>query len=124
MRVALKPASAEIFVVESILIAPEGELDVASLGEFRAALSEAASKAADRLVVDLSRLESIDSSGLGALVELDNRLRRENRRLAVVAPGGTAAALLMNLSGVQNRLVTYENRSCDRGSLVTGITSR
>ena len=50
------------------------------------------------------------SSGLGALVELDNRLRRENRRLAVVAPGGTAAALLMNLSGVQNRLVTYENR--------------
>ena len=62
MRAALKPASAEIFVVESILIAPEGELDVASLGEFRAALSEAASKAADRLVVDLSRLESIDSS--------------------------------------------------------------
>jgi anti-sigma B factor antagonist len=108
MRVSLKPASAEIFVVESVLIAPEGELDIASLGEFRAALSEAASKAADRLVVDLSRLESIDSSGLGALVELDNRLRRENRRLAVVAPGGTAAALLMNLSGVQNRLVTYE----------------
>ena len=97
-------------LVESILIAPEGELDVASLGEFRAALSDAARKAADCLVVDLSRLESIDSGGLGALVELDSRLRRENRRLAVVAPGGTAAALLMNLSGVQNRLMTYENR--------------
>lgn len=97
-------------MVESILIAPEGELDVASVGEFRAALSEAAGKGADRVVVDLSRLESIDSSGLGALVELDNRLRREYRRLAVVAPGGTAAALLMNLSGLQNRLVIYENR--------------
>jgi anti-anti-sigma factor len=113
-------------LAESILIAPEGELDIASLGAFRAALSDAASTAAARLVVDLSRLESIDSSGLGALVELDNRLRRENRRLAVVAPGGaadampsgrsdrktsTAAAVLMNLSGMQNRLVTYENRA-------------
>ena len=109
MRVGFQSPSLRSSLADSILIAPEGELDVANVGEFRAALVEAA-KAADRLVVDLSRLESIDSSGLGALVELDNRLRRENRRLAVVAPGGTAAALLMNLNGVQSRLETYENR--------------
>ena len=61
-------------------------------------------------MVDLSRLEFIDSRGLGALVETHNRLRRENRQLAVIAPGGRAAAVLLNLSGLHTRLATYENR--------------
>ena len=55
-------------------------------------------------------MESIDSSGVGALVELDHRLRREKRQLAVVAPGGTAAALILNLSGLRDRMATYETR--------------
>jgi anti-sigma B factor antagonist len=93
-----------------IFIAPEGELDAARVGEFRSALSAAAAKPDHRVVVDLSQLEFIDSSGLGALVETHNRLRRENRQLAVIAPGGTAAAVLLNLSGLQARLPTYETR--------------
>jgi anti-anti-sigma factor len=94
---------------DPIVIAPEGELDIARIGEFRAALNDAARDAERlRIVVDLSHLESIDSSGLGALVELHHRLRREKRQLAVVAPSGTAAALILNLSGLQNRLPTYE----------------
>lgn len=95
---------------DPIVIAPEGELDIARLGEFRAALYDAAGQAKQLLVVDLSHVESIDSSGLGALVELDHRLRREKRQLAVVAPGGTAGALLLNLSGLRDRLPTYETR--------------
>jgi hypothetical protein len=56
--------------------------------------------------------QSAEPTGIDRLQPREvNRLRRENRRLAVVAPGGTAAAVLMNLSGVQNRLVTYENRA-------------
>ena len=93
-----------------IFIAPEGELDAARVGEFRSALSAAAAKPGHRVVVDLSQLEFIDSSGLGALVETHNRLRRENRHLAVIAPRGTAAAVLLNLSGLHTRLLTYENR--------------
>ena len=61
-------------------------------------------------MVDLSDVESIDSSGIGMLVELRHRLRRRERQLAVVAPGGTAAALILNLSGLRNRLPTYETR--------------
>lgn len=54
-----------------MVIAPEGELDIARLGEFRGALNDAASKAEQLLLlVDLSQVESIDSIGLGALVEL------------------------------------------------------
>jgi anti-sigma B factor antagonist len=61
-------------------------------------------------VVDLSAVSFIDSSGLGALVELYNRLRRDNRRLAVVAPAGTAAAVLLNLAGLQARMPIYATR--------------
>jgi anti-anti-sigma factor len=94
---------------EPIVIAPEGELDFARIAEFRDALSRA-DTAAVTIVVDLSSVSFIDSSGLGALVELHNRVRRENRRLAVVAPGGTAAAVLLNLSGLQNRMPIFPTR--------------
>lgn len=95
---------------EPLIIAPEGELDITSVDGFRAALSEAANRAEDGVVIDLSGVSFIDSSGLGALVELHNRLRRAHRQLAVVAPGGTAAAVLLNLSGLQSRLPVFETR--------------
>jgi anti-anti-sigma factor len=97
-------------LTQPIVIAPEGELDAARVGEFRLALSAAAAEPGDRVVVDLSQLEFIDSGGIGALIETHNRLRREHRQLAVIAPGGTAAAVLLNLSGLHTRLPMYESR--------------
>ena len=95
---------------DPLVIAPAGELDVASVGAFREALTEAAVRAEPGVVVDLSEVSFIDSSGLGALVELHSRLARDNRRLAVVAPGGTAAAVLLNLAGLRSRLPVVETR--------------
>jgi anti-sigma B factor antagonist len=93
---------------EPLVIAPEGELDIAHVGEFRDALARAGG--APAVVVDLSSVSFIDSSGLGALVELHKRFQRDNRRLAVVAPSGTAAALLLNLSGLQGRMPIFASR--------------
>ncbi|HKO28766.1 MAG TPA: STAS domain-containing protein [Solirubrobacteraceae bacterium] len=95
-------------MTESVVVAPQGEIDIARIAEFRAALSRAAS--APAVVVDLSCVSFIDSSGLGALVELHNRLRRDRRQLAVVAPAGTAAALLLNLAGLQSRMSIFPSR--------------
>jgi anti-sigma B factor antagonist len=95
---------------ERILIAPQGVVDIARIAEFRAALSDAARADGACLVVDLSQVSFIDSSGLGALVELHHRLRRGRRQLAVVAPGGTAAAVLIDLSGLRGRLKIFETR--------------
>jgi anti-sigma B factor antagonist len=92
------------------VIASEGELDISSVGAFRNALSEAARGGADRLVIDLSEVSFIDSSGLGALVDAQNRLRRDNRQLVVVAPAGTAAAVLLELAGLRGRLTVFETR--------------
>ena len=76
---------ASMSAAEPTVITPEGELDIASLGDLCAAISDAAHEGAGTVVVDLSQVTFIDSSGLGALVELRSRLRRSGRRLAVVA---------------------------------------
>jgi anti-anti-sigma factor len=75
-------------VPEPILIAPEGELDIARVGDFRLELSDAAREAPDGIVVDLSEVSFIDSAGLGA----------------------TAAALLVNLTGLKDHLPLFESR--------------
>jgi anti-sigma B factor antagonist len=95
---------------EPIVIAPEGELDVASIAAFRDALLRAGTEDGTLVVVDLSSVSFIDSSGLGALVDFHHRLRRDSRRLAVVAPGGTAAALLLNLAGLHGRMSVFPTR--------------
>lgn len=93
------------------VIAPEGELDIATLDDFRRALSDAAGRPADTLVVDLSEVSFIDSSGLGAMIEAHDRLRRDRRQLAVVAPRGTAAAVALGLTGLRGRLPIFETRN-------------
>lgn len=95
---------------ELTVIASEGEIDVSSVGAFRDAVSEAARAGVDRLVIDLSEVSFIDSSGLGALLDAQNRLRRDKRQLAVVAPSGTAAAVLLELAGLRGRLSIFETR--------------
>jgi anti-sigma B factor antagonist len=93
---------------DTAVIAPEGEIDIAQMADFRAALADAADEETPRLVVDLSNVSFIDSSGLGALVETHNRLRRDRRQLAVVAPAGTAVTVLINLSGLRDRLAIFD----------------
>lgn len=95
---------------EPTVIAPEGEVDIARIAEFRAALSGATRAGAARVVVDLGHVSFIDSTGLGALLELHHRLRRDNRQLAVVAPAGTAVAVLIDLTGLRGRLPIFETR--------------
>jgi len=104
------PTPRALSAAEPTVIAPEGELDIARVGDFRAALSDVAREGAAAVVVDLSLVSFIDSSGLGALVELHNRLRRSGRRLAVVAPGGSASAVLLDLAGLRGRLPVSETR--------------
>jgi anti-anti-sigma factor len=104
------PTLRALSAAEPTVIAPEGELDFARVGDFRAALSDAAREGAAVVVVDLSQVSFIDSSGLGAIVELHNRLRRGGRRLAVVAPSGSAPAVLFDLAGLRGRLPISDTR--------------
>ena len=92
------------------VIAPQGDLDVATVGDFREALRDAVRDGAGTVVVDLSEVAFVDSSGLGAIMETYERLRHGGREVAIVVPPGTAAAVMLNLTGLGSRLPVVESR--------------
>jgi anti-anti-sigma factor len=86
-----------------------GELDLhasRSLGERLSAHVGAGVDGGD-LILDLTTVSFIDSSALGALVHAEQRLGRQGRGMAVVAPRGSAAAELIELTHVDGQLTVH-----------------
>jgi anti-sigma B factor antagonist len=98
-----------IGVPNPTIIAPAEELDISTVDDFRADLERALDGGETDVVVDLSEVDFIDSTGLSAILHAESRLRREGRRLAIVAPRGTAAAVLFTLSGLRSQLSIYDS---------------
>jgi anti-anti-sigma factor len=80
----------------TITVALGGEWDIAEQEATRTATLSALERYPERLVLDLSQLTFIDSSGLRVAVELQKRSRRQNTRLVVV-PGSPAAQRLLEM---------------------------
>lgn len=68
-----------------ILVTLGGELDIYTVAGFRQDLEDV-DPAAQPLVIDLSEVTLLDSSGLGALVSLLNRARSGAGRLGLICP--------------------------------------
>ena len=83
---------------------------MASVPEFGRVLAEVSHESTGRVIVDLSAVDFIDSSGLRPILELHEELVREQRSLAIVAPRGTRAAELLTLTGLRRRLRVFESR--------------
>jgi anti-sigma B factor antagonist len=98
-------------VHEPTIISPPDELDVATLDAFRDALDAAMRTNGARVIIDLSDVGFIDSTALAAIIHANRELSREQRQLAIVAPRGTAAAVLLTLSGLRSTLAVYDSRS-------------
>lgn len=62
-----------------------GELDIYTVAGFREYLEEI-DPTSNPIVVDLSEVTLLDSSGLGALVSLLNRVRAGDRQLGLICP--------------------------------------
>jgi anti-sigma B factor antagonist len=71
-----------------------GELDGLSGARFRAAIEEAQDSDAAAIVLDLTQVEFVDSSGLVALLMAARRSEREGTRLQVRAGSGEVRQLL------------------------------
>lgn len=97
-------------LTEPIVIAPTGELDLGSVGEFRAWLDEAIGSSERGVIVDLTEVPFIDSTGLRVLLDLNRQLREQQRPLAIVAPRGTMAAQVLTLTGLRRAMPVYESR--------------
>jgi anti-sigma B factor antagonist len=87
----------------TMTIGLSGELDIASAPAARQAIAEALSGHPECVVLDLSGLAFIDSSGLHATVELARRSSAQNIRLVII-PGPSAVQRVFEITGLTERL--------------------
>jgi anti-anti-sigma factor len=92
------------------VIAPEGELDLYSVHALVAQFDEAVAMDCLHVILDLSAATLVDSTALGAIVRIQHRFDRQGRRLSVVAPNGSVAAVLLELSGLRLRFSVFRSR--------------
>ncbi len=109
---------------EREIVAPSGEIDMSTVGEFRRVIADATAARPGQLIVDLSNVSFIDSSGLGAVVEASERATRAGRRFALVAPHGSAPAVTIGLAGLRGALPVYETREDARAAQPPSASSR
>ena len=67
-------------------VAPSGDLDLATAPRLRQDLVEASASGSSLVVLDLRRVDFLDSVGLSVIVGGHKRLRHEGRMLALAAP--------------------------------------
>jgi anti-sigma B factor antagonist len=95
------------------VVAVTGELDVLTAPKLNTSLNEVIRRGRGNIVIDLSEAGFIDSLGLHTLLNLQRRLSRRSRSLAVICGEGPVRraielARLENALGVFPSLAEYE----------------
>jgi anti-sigma B factor antagonist len=91
--------------VEAIRV--EGELDLATVGEFEARVARALDGRRRRIMIDLSGCRFIDSSVLAALIQLRAKSgNSDHPRFAVVA--GAQPLRVLRMTGLDQRIPVFE----------------
>lgn len=84
-------------------VAAAGEIDLSTVDELRSAVTGAADDGTDKLRLDLTEVEFIDSTGLGGLLELRSTLRSRNVTLEIDAGDGPVRQA-MEITGLSELL--------------------
>src|SRR5436309_11799143 len=80
-----------------------GELDISSASGVESRLIEVEQRAPERLILDLTRVNFIDSTGLSMIINADGRAKRAGRRLTIVSGDGVPRRILRTV-GLEERL--------------------
>jgi anti-sigma B factor antagonist len=75
---------------DPMITAVVGRLDLRTAPELRAQVTAALAAGPGSMIVDLSDVEFIDSSGVGVLIGLHKRAEAQGGRLTIVPPSGSA----------------------------------
>jgi anti-sigma B factor antagonist len=84
-------------------VAVDGEIDIATAGHVEQELLRAEATDATAIVLDLSKLSFIDSTGIRMLVMADARTRADGCRLTLRRPPDSVLRVLL-IAGVAERL--------------------
>ena len=90
-----------------VVAAPE-EIDITNADALRSALLTAAATGHGTLVVDMSRTQFCDSSGLHALVAAHKRAQAEEREVLLVIPG-TPVLRVFALTGMDRVIPNFSS---------------
>ena len=89
------------------VLSVEGEMDLYSAPAVRDAALAAMDSGVDHLVLDLTAVPFMDSSGLGVIVACLKRLREMGGDLAVVSPSSSPSTKLLSLTGLDHAIATH-----------------
>ena len=84
----------------SLVAAVEGEIDSSNAADLRLALADRLPSTASALVLDLSRVTYLDSSGIHLLFDLGRRLAARRQALRLVVPDGAPMRRVLELCAV------------------------
>jgi anti-anti-sigma factor len=109
-----------MFEVESVErdglvhVSLRGELDLSTVGKVDDELQRWEAPNSRVLLLDLSKLTFLDSTGLRCVVRADERAREEGRRLVVVK-GPEAVQRVFEITRLQDRLELVDDASSVQG---------
>jgi anti-sigma B factor antagonist len=81
-----------------VTVAVAGEIDLSTADQLDGAIREAEESETSRIVVDLSAMSFIDSTGLSVLLEAIKRTRMDGNRLSFVPSNHEAVTRLLALT--------------------------
>lgn len=108
---------------DAIVYRLRGSLDLATAPSLRAALVEAANEGKHEIIVDLSQLEFLDSTGLGALIGAHRRALESGGRVRLIVNEGPIQRLL-TITGLMRIFAVYSSLDAalsDRDRLVASL---
>jgi anti-sigma B factor antagonist len=92
-----------------VVTAP-ADIDTATADQLRAVLLQATSHGHTTVVVDMSRTQFCDSSGLGVLVRAHKRALEEGGELRLVIPTGGAVFRIFTLTSLYRFIPRFDSR--------------
>jgi anti-anti-sigma factor len=96
-----EPASVTVDARGSTLwVSLRGEMDMSNADSIEETLRDQIEQGVDRVVIDLSQLLFIDSSGVRVLLALGSRFRERRRELILVVPDAGIVRRVLSVSGV------------------------
>jgi anti-sigma B factor antagonist len=95
-----------------VIVALEGEIDLALAPEAERLITEAEAREPGKLVIDLREVTFMDSSGLRILLTAHRRAEEAGRGFALVKGGDTVNRLL-EVTGLSDRLELLEEPPAD-----------
>jgi len=91
-------------------VALRGELDLSSVGKVQDELRRVEASSPPVVVLDLSKLTFLDSTGLRCLVTADERARGQGRRVVIVR-GPDAVQRVFSITRLEERLEMVDDAS-------------